>query len=131
MIRFLSWIGIVFMFISLSLHAGIVEQCWDQSANKQVVNECLSSQLMVLEQRIAAADQELKIQAQELDQKTDSDNHTFESYVRAQMSFQVYRQFRCEWQAAMFASGSGAGTEQLSCKIEVSQQWLSQLNNYQ
>ncbi|WP_427983473.1 lysozyme inhibitor LprI family protein [Agarivorans sp.] len=128
------WLILLGTYGLMSFHASAAAQepsnvCWQQ-ANRAELNRCLELQLAELEQQQQALLLQLKQQAAELETISEGAADLGLALTQASDDFVRFRQSQCNWEMKMMASGSGAGSQYLLCKIKLTENSLSRLQQW-
>ncbi|MCJ8170109.1 lysozyme inhibitor LprI family protein [Atopomonas sediminilitoris] len=102
-------------------HAGALEDCYQQNATRPLVSQCLTQRLKQAEQAHLAFVQAAVAEARSLDGVTDDRYRAAQHFAAAEKAFNQYRQSQCDYQRAMFASGTGADQAALACLIDLTE----------
>ncbi|WP_163132653.1 lysozyme inhibitor LprI family protein [Agarivorans sp. Alg241-V36] len=107
----------------------IIGKCW-QRTTKPEVNKCLENSLAQLDHQVRQRLVVLHKQALDLESISDGAKGAVQALEKAKVEFSEFRQSLCSWESLMMASGSGSGSQYLSCEIELTQHWLSRLRQW-
>lgn len=118
--------------ISFQLNAASEEpipSCGQQGSRAEL-NQCLEKELVKLEQQQQQAYLQLAQQAAELEAISEGAKGVSLALTDSRESFQRFRDSYCRWEMKMMASGSGAGSQYLRCKIQLTENDLSRLQQW-
>jgi uncharacterized protein YecT (DUF1311 family) len=128
------WLILLGTYGLMSFHASAAAQqpsnvCWQQ-ASRAELNRCLEQELATLEQRQQQLVLLLQQQAAELEAISEGAKGLGLTLSQASDDFERFRDSYCRWEMKMMASGSGAGSQYLLCKIKLTENNLSHLQQW-
>ncbi|UPW17351.1 DUF1311 domain-containing protein [Agarivorans sp. TSD2052] len=107
----------------------IVGKCWQRETRPEV-NKCLENSLAQLDHLVRQRLVVLNQQASELEFISEGAKGVVDALNNAKLEYSSFRLALCDWERLMMAGGSGAGSQYLSCEIQLTQHWLSRLHQW-
>jgi heat shock protein HslJ len=114
------------MWFSLASAATPLEECWQQSADRQENAACLRGKLAEAKDGLAQAYRAIRDEMERLDRVTGR-RTAVKALDASQRAFEQYRERTCAWIAAAAAGGSGAGDMAQDCMIRLTRQRTAEL----
>jgi len=114
------------MWCGLTSAATPLEECWQQSANRQETAACLRGKLGEAKDQLAQAYRAIRDEMERLDRVTER-HSAVKALDASQRAFEQYRERTCAWIAAAAAGGSGAGDMAQDCMIRLTHQRTAEL----
>ena len=117
------------LVVSTSVHAGVLNDCYDRADTRPAVSQCLSQRLDTAQQEHTALASAALNEARSLDGVTDGRHRAVQRFQQAESAFNQYRQDFCSYTQALLASGNGAEQAALACLIDLTEAHTQRLRN--
>ncbi len=113
------WFFVAMLFFATTASAqSDIEECYTKASTTDAIRQCLKQELQETRQEYREALEKLTQYAAELDRVTGR-NEAVPALEKANTAFDRYVSEQCRFDEAMMGSGTGAGSANLSCQINL------------